>query len=739
MPDLLLCTLGASWAVIPETLAFLDPQRLPLYAHHPQAEVLDLERQRAGLHAPDEIWIITTQGTQTQQSLQWLARWLATLGGCAPLLRVWQAAGTDQLATPEECARLRELTLRLALRARETAGRDGQCVYSLAGGRKTMSADLQRAASAFGADAVLHVVDAGLPCTLTGKDQAHVVELMCAALPVTLDEGQDGSVVSKPLAGAIRPLLVDGRLPRSELLDLAFDERRGPVTGTRFPLPLAPDFGLTGQGCTWAADASASLSAELAEREQAGARLLGNYLDLLARDEKHENWRQLYRLPPADIEALRTHRLTDEELDWLRALPKADLHRHLGGCLDLTQQITVGQAVWAALDAADQARAQAQVGHWIGADWPADWSQQLRVAGALRTVCVAALLAGEAPKQLAQRLFPAEMTRLALKHSTHGFAGYERPGELSGSALLQHPGAIAPYATALVAQARDEGLAYVELRGSPQKYLGGDGLGFLHRLHAALAQAGAHLGPVDAAAAQAAVCGGDARRPVVRLIVIADRRQPDQAAAVAELILQARAALPGFVVGLDLAGDEAVSHLDAFRQAFAPVFAECVPVTIHAGEGEPAQNIWQAAYALHADRIGHGLTLHANPALAARFRDRGIAIELCPSSNREVVGYRDPAFPDSADCQDYPLAALLAAGLPLTLCTDNPGISRTTLADEYLTAARMCPDGLSRWQALALIRQGFVHAFLPADERERLLKAADRAVRECVTAARGFG
>ncbi len=37
-------------------------------------------------------------------------------------------------------------------------------------------------------------------------------------------------------------------------------------------------------------------------------------------------------------------------------------------------------------------------------------------------------------------------------------------------------------------------------------------------------------------------------------------------------------------------------------------------------------------------------------------------------------------------------------------------------------------SGLSRWEALALIRQGFVRAFLPADARERLLKAADRAI-----------
>ena len=75
----------------------------------------------------------------------------------------------------------------------------------------------------------------------------------------------------------------------------------------------------------------------------------------------------------------------------------------------------------------------------------------------------------------------------------------------------------------------------------------------------------------------------------------------------------------------------------------------------------------------------------------------------------------------------YPLRSLWDAGLPLTLCTDNPGISQTTLVEEYLTAARMV-DGLSIWDALAMMRQAFIHAFLPSAERERLLKRADAEI-----------
>jgi len=120
--------------------------------------------------------------------------------------------------------------------------------------------------------------------------------------------------------------------------------------------------------------------------------------------------------------------------------------------------------------------------------------------------------------------------------------------------------------------------------------------------------------------------------------------------------------------------------------------------------------------------------LAQHPQLAARFRDRGICLELCPSSNREVVGFFDPAHPASEGMPCYPLRQFIESGLPVTLCTDNPGISRTTLAGEYLTAARMSKGGLTLWECLALVRQAFVHAFLPSAEREALLKAVDQRI-----------
>ncbi|MEA3348548.1 MAG: adenosine deaminase, partial [Pseudomonadota bacterium] len=236
--------------------------------------------------------------------------------------------------------------------------------------------------------------------------------------------------------------------------------------------------------------------------------------------------------------------------------------------------------------------------------------------------------------------------------------------------------------------------------------------------------------------------GGCPWLPRIGFVIITNRRDvekmPDQLARSAGLAIAARddEELKNFVVGLDLAGDEDVGELKNIAKSLEKAFAHCLPITIHAGEGEEealAEKIWQAAYHLNADRIGHGLTLDKEPDLAARFRNRNICLELCPTSNLEVVGFYDP-LPGSlgyAGKKRYPLKKLWEMGLPLTLCTDNPGISKTTLAEEYLTASRLV-DGLTLWDVLAMVKQAFSHSFLTADEREKLMKKADKIIYQLV-------
>ena len=89
-----------------------------------------------------------------------------------------------------------------------------------------------------------------------------------------------------------------------------------------------------------------------------------------------------------------------------------------------------------------------------------------------------------------------------------------------------------------------------------------------------------------------------------------------------------------------------------------------------------------------------------------------------------MVGYGDE--------RRYPLADYWRAGLPPVLCSDNPAISRTTMAEEFLRAAQFWP-ALTLWEVLALIKQSFLHAFLPAAKREQVLREVDHEMYRRIT------
>jgi len=665
---ILVCTLGQSWQVIPEAYALLAPAKCPLYRNQPHLLQFSWSLFEPALPEPSELWVITTAGTThgTEDILTW---WDA-LGRPVPL-RWYRTTAIDGQAQ-NEVELIRELILRVVL----AAGPDA--VLCLSGGRKTMSADMQRAGTVFGCRALLHLLAPDGGKDIVGRLKS---EKCITPLPTDL-----------PIQAVI---VGEGR--RNDLLDI-----EPAIIPHDYPVSEG-DFAPTTPTKEW-------LWQALAQRERDGGQLLANFHADIAREETHENWRSLYRLPPVTIARLRQRIISDQDRDWLKALPKAELHCHIGGILNLDEQIAVGKAVWETVpdNARPQARRDAQL--WLSkpkepGDKRVEFHQDKQ-----RRLCMSACLLAETEHQILQNeLWPPHDRRVALKSHLWGFSAYEHPGSLVGSAILQSKVATATYARLIKQRCKRDGLAYLEVRCSPNKYY----QGFLHDFH------------------QALIADDHAPDPIIRLIIIADRRRDDDIPAVVRMALNAFQTYPKFVVGLDMAGDEQRGDPQKLAQYFTAAFEACLRITIHAGEGESADKIWKSAYHLHADRIGHGLTLVENQELAKRFRDRRICLELCPTSNREVVGYHDPDNPGSAAI--YPLRKLMDMGVPLTLCTDNPGISQTTLAEEYITASRMISEGLStkglsKWEALALIKQGFLHAFLPAAEREALIKQIDQKI-----------
>jgi adenosine deaminase len=167
------------------------------------------------------------------------------------------------------------------------------------------------------------------------------------------------------------------------------------------------------------------------------------------------------------------------------------------------------------------------------------------------------------------------------------------------------------------------------------------------------------------------------------------------------------------IVALDLAGDEANYPGAAFAGLFQEARQAGLHATVHAGEWGGAGNVAAAIVQLGAERIGHGVRALEDAAVVALARERKIPFEVCITSNVQTGVV--------AEAGSHPFPDMLAAGLEVTINTDDPSISQITLSEEYrLVEARLGQSvDVLRAFALAAARA----AFLPDGERAALVDA----------------
>ena len=168
------------------------------------------------------------------------------------------------------------------------------------------------------------------------------------------------------------------------------------------------------------------------------------------------------------------------------------------------------------------------------------------------------------------------------------------------------------------------------------------------------------------------------------------------------------------VVGFDLAGGELGNPASVHAAAFAYARENDLACTCHAGEGDSASSVREAVHRCGAHRIGHATRLIEDESLTQYVNDRRIALEICLTSNvqtRAVESY-----------QEHPLREYFDRGMNVVLNTDNRLMSGTTLTDEYLHAASTLGFTFGELAEIAL--NGFASAFIPWEERERLIVRA---------------
>jgi len=170
------------------------------------------------------------------------------------------------------------------------------------------------------------------------------------------------------------------------------------------------------------------------------------------------------------------------------------------------------------------------------------------------------------------------------------------------------------------------------------------------------------------------------------------------------------------VVALGLGGVEIGHSFERIAPWFDRARAAGLHSAPHAGETVGPASEWGALRALGAERIGHGVRAIEDPALVASLAQHWIILEVCPTSN-VCLGI----YPNLAN---HPLPLLHAAGMPITINSDDPPLFNATLDDELALLGNVF--GLSRQSIDELLLNGVRHSFL-SPERKQETAAAFRA------------
>jgi adenosine deaminase len=138
------------------------------------------------------------------------------------------------------------------------------------------------------------------------------------------------------------------------------------------------------------------------------------------------------------------------------------------------------------------------------------------------------------------------------------------------------------------------------------------------------------------------------------------------------------------VVGIDIAGPESATFRVAdYRALFRRARQFRLGITIHTGEAGPVEEVARVVDILEPDRIGHGVKAAYDPRAMEMIRDRGIVLEVCPSSNLNTRVVKD------WDEMRWILDQFRRNEVRFTINTDGPEMLKTYIRDELATLGRL--------------------------------------------------
>jgi hypothetical protein len=137
-----------------------------------------------------------------------------------------------------------------------------------------------------------------------------------------------------------------------------------------------------------------------------------------------------------------------------------------------------------------------------------------------------------------------------------------------------------------------------------------------------------------------------------------------------------------------------------------------VHITLHAGELTenlvPPEELFHVRASVeqgHAERIGHGVDVMQEPdpeALLRMMAHQNVLVEICLTSNDVILNVTG---------DHHPLPMYLKFGVPVALATDDPGVSRGDITQEFERAAEIYH--LKYQDLKRFARASLEHSFLP--------------------------
>merc|ERR1719464_667873 len=169
------------------------------------------------------------------------------------------------------------------------------------------------------------------------------------------------------------------------------------------------------------------------------------------------------------------------------------------------------------------------------------------------------------------------------------------------------------------------------------------------------------------------------------------------------------------VVGVDIASGEQHFVIEAIhaqhKAALDHAHTNGMPITVHAGEDGPADNVRRAVDTYHARRIGHGYHLLEDPEIYGRLRKEGIHLECCPTSSLLTK-----SFAGEAGWAKHPMRTFVQDGMSMSLNTDDPRVFDVNICHEV--SMSMQRIGLSVGELKTCTFNALEAAFCDAETKE---------------------